>query len=1195
MISPRRSKRSSYQRLDYRALHSSGTKVVVNESTVSPSESESHSDSDDSQNFNNSNDQVDPLLISQFEELSCKTKSDISIKSVTNESVCEVPEIVDQESVFSSTVIASPEEFLLEEPVEVVVTSETSGDNLQSAIESYQSLLTEESSFEVSASHLSLACGNEHSQKSQCLLSLEANVDSVLETSATSLSDFATPLVNSTLVFDYSQFDTQSNSNLPYAEPSYQEEPSSNLFSTDSITDDSNLSSTDSITDDQVLSSFSKVAYHVRGLTELIKPVLRRQYRRRKSRPVMSLPTTDVELTQRALSKDIDDFIEEYPTDDCESAQEIDSWVSRIEDLRSLYRLRHSEYSKLVDNYDMSDQKIGYEKRIAEVKVYLREAKDRRKLLKFEKSKGESDAQLKSCNFLIKEIDNVVSELSIEFDFRHKQFKDEQITTKKTAIPQIEKKMVGVANSIKELLTHSKDGGIQFETEVNRITAEYDQLCIMKSTYIQYIIEQAESRELSKKELFNAGKLNINLGKFSGYDFKTDIYTFQSEFIDANQLTPKRYHARKLKNNHLEGNALALVKNVEDIDEIWQRLKETFGDPKLLLKRKFTEVDSINDLSKIRNPEKVSNSLSKLINVIRDLLKLAADHDIEDKLYHGDGLDRIYQLMGDERLTKWLTHISDKNLSIKRTWTSLVAFLESDMRIQHQKILIHKKRDEKSDKDGKSSPHSSHFTNSSSTPKCHLCDGEDHVATRGPKGSKLVQYFACKKFVEINPHDRFILIKNKGFCKQCLFPGAGQEKGKHKEGKCQRDYACPDPSHEAHTVRKHVLICQEHRDSEQNKDLLKKYKERFIDRNTDLPAFSKELKLAFLASSYRSSNADNNDEAIFMLQNILVEGKEYCIFYDNGCNQFACQYDAVQRLGSRAEQKVPGPLNIGGVGGTVAVARHGEYEITLPLFNGEPARFTGLCLDQITQKFPVYPLQGAIEDDINQAHGLTGDKRSLPRLPRTVGGLETAFMIGMKHKNKFPKEIFMMPSGLTIMESYFCNPDGSRGVICGPHRIVASIEANANMSVSAFFSQQFQLFRNGYKVNPDISILHCRPDNALGDCYASKSKPLELFQSVEDAGSEILFRCNECRDCVTCKHHENVDNMTVDQEAGQLLIEDSVTIDLDNQRIEATLPMICVSISSTCPQWSHDCPLEQNRQGGQSAREDRNSIARPVG
>ena len=246
------------------------------------------------------------------------------------------------------------------------------------------------------------------------------------------------------------------------------------------------------------------------------------------------------------------------------------------------------------------------------------------------------------------------------------------------------------------------------------------------------------------------------------------------------------------------------------------------------------------------------------------------------------------------------------------------------------------------------------------------------------------------------------------------------------------------------------------------------------------------------------------------------------------------------------------------------MARHGEYQVTLPLFNGEEATFTGLCLDQITQKFPVYPLQGTIEADINQAHSTTGDKRTLPKLPRTVGGLRTAFMIGVKYKKFFPKEIFMLPSGLSICESMFLNPDGTRGVVCGPHRIIAEIEANSHFSASVFMSQQFQLVRNGYKVNPDLKILHCRPDTAA-DCFASASDPLELFQSVEDAGAELLFRCDKCQKCETCKHHENVDNMTVDEEAGQMLIEDSVTIDTENREIVATLPMICDPASKLPP------------------------------
>ena len=137
---------------------------------------------------------------------------------------------------------------------------------------------------------------------------------------------------------------------------------------------------------------------------------------------------------------------------------------------------------------------------------------------------------------------------------------------------------------------------------------------------------------------------------------------------------------------------------------------------------------------------------------------------------------------------------------------------------------------------------------------------------------------------------------------QCLFPGAAQDKGKHKDGKCQRDFVCPHPSHENYSVRKHVLICHEHRNLQANQDLLNNYKEKFINKQPELPLFAKEIKVTFL-SSYRSDKSkedtpdgENTEEAIFMLQNIMVDNQEYSIFYDSGCSQMVCRYDAIQRM-----------------------------------------------------------------------------------------------------------------------------------------------------------------------------------------------------------------------------------------------------------------------------------------------------------
>ena len=52
----------------------------------------------------------------------------------------------------------------------------------------------------------------------------------------------------------------------------------------------------------------------------------------------------------------------------------------------------------------------------------------------------------------------------------------------------------------------------------------------------------------------------------------------------------------------------------------------------------------------------------------------------------------------------------------------------------------------------------------------------------------------------------------------------------------------------------------------------------------------------------------------------------------------------------------------------------------------------------------------------------------------------TDFMLGIKYLKYFPREVFNLPSGLTIYESMFVNPDGSRGIVGGSHQVFTAIE-----------------------------------------------------------------------------------------------------------------------------------------------------------
>ena len=119
-------------------------------------------------------------------------------------------------------------------------------------------------------------------------------------------------------------------------------------------------------------------------------------------------------------------------------------------------------------------------------------------------------------------------------------------------------------------------------------------------------------------------------------------------------------------------------------------------------------------------------------------------------------------------------------------------------------------------------PGISHFAGNVDSLVCEICDKEGHTETDGPvKGTKIVQYFMCQKFVEMTPHQRFAVLREKGLCFQCLLPGAKTTvPGKHKDGNCQRNYVCKHSSHDRFNRKKHVLVCHEHRETEENAKVL---------------------------------------------------------------------------------------------------------------------------------------------------------------------------------------------------------------------------------------------------------------------------------------------------------------------------------------------------------------------------------------
>ena len=105
-----------------------------------------------------------------------------------------------------------------------------------------------------------------------------------------------------------------------------------------------------------------------------------------------------------------------------------------------------------------------------------------------------------------------------------------------------------------------------------------------------------------------------------------------------------------VKHNYLEGQAFQIVQEIHDLDQIWERLRSSFGNVSILLTSKFSDIDKGVPLFKIRNnDEKLVQSMTKIKNSMKELSQLAKKHDIEGTLYHPSNLSKFFYAIGENR------------------------------------------------------------------------------------------------------------------------------------------------------------------------------------------------------------------------------------------------------------------------------------------------------------------------------------------------------------------------------------------------------------------------------------------------------------------------------------------------------------------------------------------------------------------
>ena len=327
-------------------------------------------------------------------------------------------------------------------------------------------------------------------------------------------------------------------------------------------------------------------------------------------------------IDESTIADDIADYIDENEFEDATSISEIEGKISKKEQLRTSYRKKHKELKLMLGPKYGEVYKKDHDKKLSSVKEYIKKANHLKKEIIKHKSKADirlEASTIRSKVFLFEEVETTNKSLYGKFSVNITDMNDDEISDRKIELPKQVQKLENLSKMVHDILECSERA---MENRINDIMDMYRKINKLKESYSHCINDEMRKREITKQQLFSESKLRINLPTFSGYESKVDIYTFQSEFRKVHKrTTPTRMIPDDLKTNLLEGSALSLIHSLNDIGEIWARLNATYGDPKLLLKRKLAENGKINNLWKTRDTEKIVEALNKTMNTMKYLKK----------------------------------------------------------------------------------------------------------------------------------------------------------------------------------------------------------------------------------------------------------------------------------------------------------------------------------------------------------------------------------------------------------------------------------------------------------------------------------------------------------------------------------------------------------------------------------------------
>ena len=564
----------------------------------------------------------------------------------------------------------------------------------------------------------------------------------------------------------------------------------------------------------------------------------------------------------------------------------------------------------------------------------------------------------------------------------------------------------------------------------------------------------------------------LDIQKLAPPTFSGDIRSFAKFKADYKSIIEPRYpdkssRAYALKTSCLKGEALDITKNLTDIDKIWERLHDKYGDELDIVTSVIKEVDEMTTANTNPGFVKLVNTLEK---GLQDLEIIGRTADISN----GFTVKLLEKKLSTRVLTKWLDREStERDDSVdskdgKTRFEQMFKFLKDERR-QTERLLALKPstpsdtRNQPRVRDGVVAAAGGagagaggdagdgagggerRFNN-----RCLVHQNEGHLTRK------------CRAFLRMTVVERGNVVRDKNGCKLCLsISHIGQPcPFEARWGPCPVDgcneihsklvHGCNIPGISA-AVRPTNMSLQQPVDSNNT-----------VSSNSD---------------NIGNTNSELNRNVLLLIQKIRTKKGPVVSFWDSGSTISLISKEFARRANLKG---IPILYDLTTVGGIVTTQSSVLYELVIIDRRRKKHTIKLYEIDDICGEVGSINIGGVV-------HLFPSLKKS--EVDRTSGKIE--MLIGMDCAKLHPKNI-LEKDGLVLYKSFF----GTGKILGGTH---AAVSSSDQINATAHRTAHAQV------CNVRVRKIHLGVD----------------FFTAEQFGINVPFRCKRCtnmnKNCKDCR------------------------------------------------------------------------------